>query len=316
MVRDGKSRSVLQVIVISRSYSGPLEAAHNPEVGGLAGFEHADPSRQDMTLLCAVYLDLPLPYQAYLFATINYNQKKVNKSLAYMLFGFDVEDSPPDSWSPEKAAVLICRKLNVTDKSPFYKHIIVAAQDSELLFPDKSTSTDWRVSTAAVVEGILSLISSNPKRDRDIMNSITLKGGRSRKLLDPKGPPLRSLYLECNDVAIFTAVNSFFAAASGLFWTHASSNSYIRKTVGIQALFDVLKKVLESFTQDRNLRVEYFRHILSDAKDIDFANDFFQASGKGRSRIRNIILLAIRRLQTSDLPQTDDIATYNALLNR
>lgn len=50
----------------------------------LLGFDHAMNERQGMELLCAVYFDLPLAYQAYLFATININQRKVvDKSLAY-----------------------------------------------------------------------------------------------------------------------------------------------------------------------------------------------------------------------------------------
>jgi len=48
----------------------------------LHGFQYAKEERLNMELLCAVYLDLPNPYQAFLFATINVNQKKVDRSLA------------------------------------------------------------------------------------------------------------------------------------------------------------------------------------------------------------------------------------------
>lgn len=47
----------------------------------LFGFKEVSlEERRAMSLLCAIYLDLPQPFQAYLFATINSNQKPVGKS--------------------------------------------------------------------------------------------------------------------------------------------------------------------------------------------------------------------------------------------
>ena len=45
-----------------------------------------------MELLCAIFVDLPKPFQAQLFATINSTQKPVNKSLTYEMFGYNVDD--------------------------------------------------------------------------------------------------------------------------------------------------------------------------------------------------------------------------------
>jgi hypothetical protein len=42
-----------------------------------------DEEHRDMELLCVVFIDLPTPYHAYIFATINFNQKKVDRSLTY-----------------------------------------------------------------------------------------------------------------------------------------------------------------------------------------------------------------------------------------
>jgi DGQHR domain-containing protein len=38
-----------------------------------------EPARLNMELLCSIYLDLPKPFQAQLFATINLTQKPVDK---------------------------------------------------------------------------------------------------------------------------------------------------------------------------------------------------------------------------------------------
>jgi hypothetical protein len=43
-----------------------------------------------MSLVCSVYFDLPRPFQAQLFATINSTQKRVDRSLTYELFGYNI----------------------------------------------------------------------------------------------------------------------------------------------------------------------------------------------------------------------------------
>lgn len=74
----------------------------------LNGFEEkyiTDQTRLEVELPCSIFFDLPNSYQAFLFATINGNQKRVDKSLALEQFGFNVEDEPQNSWTPEKLAV-------------------------------------------------------------------------------------------------------------------------------------------------------------------------------------------------------------------
>jgi DNA phosphorothioation-associated DGQHR protein 1 len=68
----------------------------------LFGFARASENRLPMQLLCSIYLDLPKPYQAQLFATINSTQKKVSKSLTYELFGYNISDEDSDHWAPDK----------------------------------------------------------------------------------------------------------------------------------------------------------------------------------------------------------------------
>jgi DNA phosphorothioation-associated DGQHR protein 1 len=113
-IDDGGPAGTLQI---------PTRAKLAPIIDGqhrLFGFNYAkDPSRLDMPLLCAVFFDLPKPYQAFLFATINANQRPVSKSLTYELFGYNVEDESPEKWTPEKLAVFLSRKLGTDRDSPF-----------------------------------------------------------------------------------------------------------------------------------------------------------------------------------------------------
>jgi DNA phosphorothioation-associated DGQHR protein 1 len=282
----------------------------------LYGFKETSlPDRLAMPLVCSVYLDLPNPLQAYLFATINYNQKPVDKSQSYELYGFNLDDEPPEVWSPEKTAVFLCRKLNVEPESPFEKHILVAAQtDIALNIAAKGQKKDWAVSTATIVQGLLRLFSSNPGRDRALMHRKEISG-RERKMLagitPPDTTPLRHFYLQSNDLVIFTIVRNYFRAVSSLLWTN-NSRSYIRKTVGIQALFDVLRSVCLEAVQKKNLSEEFFHSILQATKEIDFSADFFQASGTGRQRIRNSLEFQLGLKTLNDLPERDQ-ATYKRI---
>lgn len=270
----------------------------------LHGFQYANPSRLDTELLCAVYFDLPNPYQAYLFATINFNQKKVDRSLAYELFGFDLETEPPSSWSPEKTAVFLTRRLNTEGDSPLHNHITVAPLYEETVF-QAPANRNWQVSTATVVDGSLRLFSANPRRDRDQMHRKSVEAGRNRSMLGPDSTPLRDLYRTTNDKAIYTAIKNFFVAVEKSLWTQAKPQSYINKTAGLQALFDVLVDLLKGFEKDKNISVNFFSDYLVKASHINFADDFFQTSGKGKTRIKNALELASGLKTADEVPQND-----------
>lgn len=135
----------------------------------LWGFTYADViERLDMDLSCSIYMDLPKPFQAQLFATINSNQKRVDKSLTYELFGYNVEDEPPEFWAPDKLAVYLTRRLGAEADSPLKGKISIAPRKDAALL-DLLGSNDWKVSTAVIVDGILRLVSSNPKSDANAM---------------------------------------------------------------------------------------------------------------------------------------------------
>lgn len=267
----------------------------------LGAFQETDESLHSMQLLCAVYLDLPVPYQAYLFATINFNQKRVDKSQAYELYGFDVESEPASAWTPDKLAVLLSRRLNVEDGSPFYHRIKIAAENREAL----GSSADHLVSTATVVEGILSLISQNPKLDRDKMAELSVEDGRSRSMLGTDKSPLRKEFLENQDATIYSVVKAYFLAVREKIWKKATADSYIVKTVGIQALFDVLRAIAAEAVASKAVSVEWFNNRLRPVFNTDFSDQFFQASGKGRVRLKNVLKLQMKLVTLAELPEAD-----------
>jgi len=288
----------------------------------LFSFRHLSVEEQkSYELLCTLYLDLPNPYQAYIFATINMNQRKVDKSLAYELYGYDLNDEESNKWSPEKLAVSLTRKLNTDDLSVFKGHILLAANSDEILEKlSGSESLKWSISTAALVEGILSLITSNPKKDRDELQMIAEKE-RTRAILKgiKSSAPVRKYYIDNNDLLIYTIVINFFKASYDALY---KLNSILFKTVGIQVQFVVLKKILQKLEQDKDISIEYFSKQIESyfsnviAKDIDFRDSFFQLSGIGKTRMKNVLLISMGLMDLDETKNQDEMKEYRRILNR
>ena len=269
----------------------------------LNSFNFTSEEFHDIELVCSIFFDLPSPYQAYLFATINGNQKRVDKSLALEMFGFNVDNEPEDTWSPEKLAVFLTRKFNFTKNSPLYQRIKLAPLYSQI--EDVVDKTKWLLSTAAMVDGITSLITSNPQRDRDL---LAMKKGlfwtdKSRKILMENNDRtvLRELYIQCNDDEIYNILSSYFNSIRTILWDRATAQSVIIKTIGISVLFDLLKNILEKVPSTR-----VFDSYINSISGVDFSNDYFQLSGVGKTRLRRILKYKLGFIGKDDL-EADDL---------
>lgn len=250
---------------------------------------------RSMELLCVVFLELPTPYHAYVFATINFNQKKVDRSLAYELFGFDVDERPAKYWSPETLAVYLARLLNTEKDSPLFRSIFPAA-DSEKLFPkaDDLPDSQVRISMATIVDGILRLLSRNPKVDRYTVRRVDNQTIGRRSLSPISGLPLREFYLDGNDKGIYDLLSNYFFAVKKTIWAGAGQDSYLFKTVGVQALFDLLKVLLSDLPIiAANFSMRALTVMLAPCSKLDPDGDKYQSSGIGRSEIRRDLLEAL-----------------------
>lgn len=269
----------------------------------LNAFRSTSDSYKEIELVCSIFFDLPAPYQAYLFATINGNQKRVDKSLALELFGYSVDNEPQNTWSPEKLAVFLTRKFNFTKDSPLYQRIKLAPLYSQL--EDIVDKSKWMLSTAAMVDGILKLISSNPQRDRDflVMKKEEFWGDKTRKSLVKSSRDksvLRDFYINCADDIIYEVLESFFGSVKSMLWNNASQNSVITKTIGISILFDILREILE-----KDVSIRRFEEYIFKIKDIDYSSDYFQLSGLGKTRLRRILRYKLGFLERSELEEED-----------
>lgn len=260
----------------------------------LFSFARAEPqAMQSMNLLCSVFIDLPKALQAQIFATINSTQKRVDRSLTYELFGYNVSDEEEDFWTPDKLAVFFTRRLATDKDSPLRGRVMVAPKRDAAL-QELASAADWRVSTAVVVDGILRLFSTNPKRDANIMRKD--EASPRRELLNgPKDrSPLREVYIEGNDAVIYKMVLNYLKACEDVFWQGASRDSFIFRTIGVQAVFDILRKIAAQSYEEKDISVGYFTDKIDGARDLDFSEERFRnPSGSGRTFIRRTIEEAI-----------------------
>ncbi|WP_395943301.1 DNA phosphorothioation-associated DGQHR protein 1 [Brevundimonas sp.] len=272
-------------IPTAEKLAGIIDGQHR-----LDGFQQASTQgRRDMELICSVFMALPKPYQAQLFATINSTQKPVDKSLTYEMFGYNISDEPVERWTPDKLAVYLTRRLNTLDGSPLQGRIVVAPKRDSAL-KALAERRDWQVSTATVVEGILRLISSNPKRDANLMLTPPLKTRSALRDGSRDRSPMREVFIAGQDALLYATVLNYLKVCDTLFWSEARPGSFIVKTVGVQALFDILRKLTLEAASEGDVSEAFFARRLEPAGGIDFSSlEFQNASGTGRSIIRRAI---------------------------
>ena len=295
-VEKTNTTDVFNLVIPDKVSSLIIDGQHR-----LNAFNYADSSCKEIELVCSIFLDLPNPYQAYLFATINGNQKRVDKSLALELFGYDVENEPQNTWSPEKLAVYLTRKFNFSKKSPLYQKIKLAPLYSEI---DEIVNREqWLLSTAAMVEGIMSLISSNPQKDRDMlaMKRNSIWGDKTRQILSNKNRPvLRYLYISSKDDELYSILEKYFWSVKTILWDNATENSVILKTIGISVLFDILKNIIEKY----DIQDSYDLYI-NKIRDINYSSNYFALSGGGKTKLKRILKYRLGFIQKHDLQESD-----------
>ena len=276
----------------------------------LFGFSYAPTERLDMPVLCSVFIDLPRPYQAYVFATVNSTQKSVSRSQTFELFGYNLDEEDPAVWSPEKLAVFLARKLNIETGSPFCEHILVAAQaDFGMTAASARESGRWMISMATFVDGVTRLVSTSPRRDDEYLRTgKDVTRSHLSRVVRPGSAPLRDLYLEGRDSVLMAAVRNFFDAVFARIGGGLGVDSYLTKTVGMQALFDTLYRLAPEALVERNFSVDWFSARLEGVETVDYSHPAFRtASGQGRTTLRKVILAATR------LDENPDEATESLL---
>lgn len=217
-------------------------------------------------LIITVFVGLDITEQATVFSIVNLKQTKVSKSLVYDLEAYT------SSRSPYKTAHDIVVALDKHNKSPFYqkiKRLGLKEGDGEIL------------TQAALVEEVINLISKSPMQDRDYFlrkskSAFSLSRSNISRSDYNDGLVFRNLFIDNGDGEILKVILSFFNELKNK-WdvSWLEDKSILNKTVGIKALFRVLKEICRiewSVNPDKSLDSEYFKNKIS---SIEIEESFF-----------------------------------------
>lgn len=279
------------VIPTSGQNASIVDGQHRIE--GLRKAIESGELNSDFDIVCAIYFELPAPKQAEVFATINFNQQKVDKSLAYQLFGYDLDSIDSNYWSPDTLAIYLTRLLDKENNSPLKGRIDFGMKKLDLGLQDSNDITfkdDWSVSTATIVQGITSLISTNASKDRyELHKKRLIKKDRSVLSEIKSNAPLRNDYLNNRDGQLYDLIRDFLEYCSANFWS-SPDIVFMRKTIGIQALFDLLKYLSSDIKGKKD--VVFFDDVKEYLNKIDkskLKEISVNYSGMGRSQIRDFL---------------------------
>ncbi|MDP3156603.1 MAG: DGQHR domain-containing protein [Archangium sp.] len=275
-------------------------------------FVKEPPDRFD--LLCAIFFGLPEPVQAFVFATINTNQKPVRRGLAMNLYGYNVDDQSRNEWSPEKLAVFMARRLNFEKDSPLHQRVKIEAEGAPTA--EALPGAKRAIPMAAVVDAALGLLTRNPKRDRDQLKARTLFRVKRSDLEAQDGAALRGWYLEERDADTYALLKAYFQVVEEKLWS--GERALLTRAVDIRALGDFLADIARPHAGRKQSEVvsavvETSTKVFAKARAISFDDPFFEATYRGRRRVENVLRLVSGEKILDQVPP-DDRPHYERLV--
>lgn len=232
-----------------------------------------------------VFVGMDVSDQAYVFSTVNLEQTKVNKSLAYDLFAL------ARTRSPQKTCHNIAVALDQDSTSPFYKRIKRLGTAT----PERVAET---ITQATFVEALQKYISADPKKDRDLL----LRGKKPEKVhgaeLDKL--PLRNLFVEEKDLDIAQIMWNYFDAIRRRWpqaWEERGRGYILNKTNGFRAFMRVFGKAyLFNGAPGDVVQSSKFYELLSRStlRDGDFTVERFQPGTGGESSLVHSLVADLR----------------------
>jgi hypothetical protein len=96
---------------------------------------------------------------------------------------------------------------------------------------------------------------------------------------------------------LYLTVFNYFTVVKRLLWDEANRESYIYKTVGFQALLDVLRFMAPYLERESNVSQDFFTRLLLPASQLNFSEGRFRVpSAVGRGLMKNAIIDLIKPL--------------------
>jgi DGQHR domain-containing protein len=256
-----------------RNIARVLDGQHR--IAGLRGFKG-----EAFDLPVTIFVGADIADQAHIFATVNLEQQKVNKSLAYDLY------SLAKSRSPQKTCHNVAVVLDQDKASPFYKRI-----------KRLGVSTDGRefepISQATFVEALMAYVSAEPKVDRDKL----LKGELLEKVDAEElwKRPFRNMFVMEKDLQIVKVVFDYFSSVKDrwpIAWANKDRGNMLNRTNGFRAFMRAYQHVHElhgtpSGVVPREFMDEFMRKV--PLEDREFNIDNFKPGSAGESALLSVL---------------------------
>ncbi len=213
--------------ISSSEIANILDGQHRIE--GLKAFQG-----DGFDLTVSIFVEADIADEAYIFATVNLAQTKVNRSLVYDLLDF------AKARSPQKSCHDIAVALDKHKASPFYEMI-------KRLGTATPGRTGETLAQATFVSSLIPFISLEPLEDRE-----RLARGKSVKTTEEEygKTPFRALWVDGKDADITRILIEYFSAISEKWpraWKSRERGNILPRTNGFRASMRFLKNAYLHF---------------------------------------------------------------------
>lgn len=227
--------------------------------------------------------DITEEEEAYVFSTINFNQKMVDKSLIYDLFGVY------KTRSPQKTCHEVAKALNDNEESPFYKRLKVLGK--------KESSMEF-LSQGTFVYHLLPLIC--PRNKADSIAIEIKKGNRPQEYSDCI---FNAYFMNNEDGTIYTILFNYFTAVKNVFFEEWNNEkSILTKTAGYGGLMMALPEIFEICKKNKVASIGFFEDIferfkeLLEKEDKKLTADFFGSGASEQRKLADLISSCLNTL--------------------
>lgn len=252
---------------------------------GIEGSKYAD----QFILPVVLMFDLTLEEKAYIFSTINSNQRRVDPSLIFDLF------EVTKTRSPQKTVHEIARIMNSSESSPFYNRLKMLGKKVEN--QDKAI-----LSQGTFAKTLLQLISKDVDEDARALK-------RGDILLPDVRCPFRTYFIDERDDVIVKIIQNCFTALKNVFFKEWNDpkNNILWKTTGFRAVAYALPSIVRKGTRDKELTLAFFEICFSAFREYLAKNeitltskDFPGGGEQNQKKLAKILIESVANINLED----------------
>ncbi|EIF5019476.1 hypothetical protein LFV94_004020, partial [Vibrio vulnificus] len=143
----------------------------------------------------------------------------------------------------------------------------------------------------------------NAKTDRYKIGEKRIIGYNTRKSLkEISDCPLRSYYIDGNDLAIEMVITRFFSSMQKTLWVGRDENDIVFRTVGLAAQFSLLKELLLKKMVTLNSELN-FDVLLDGFQSLDFNSEYFSPRTATKKRLLDVFRLRLGLIKSDGLDE-------------